>query len=91
VDADGKPQHPGDMAAQLTLAIDNLEAILASAGMTLADVIRLNVYTTDVDEAIQRFGILNERFGDNRYATSVVGVAGLPAQFLVMLEATAVD
>jgi enamine deaminase RidA (YjgF/YER057c/UK114 family) len=91
VDADGKPQHPGDMAAQLTLAVDNLEAILASAGMTLADVIRLNVYTTDVDEAIQRFGILNDRFGDNRYATSVVGVAGLPAQFLVMLEATAVD
>jgi enamine deaminase RidA (YjgF/YER057c/UK114 family) len=27
VDADGNPQHPGDMAAQLELALDNLEAV----------------------------------------------------------------
>jgi enamine deaminase RidA (YjgF/YER057c/UK114 family) len=92
VDADGKPQHPGDMAAQLELALDNLEAIVADAGMTLADVVRLNVYTTDVDELInQHFPRINDRFGNNRYATSILGVAHLPAQLLVMLEATAVD
>lgn len=34
VDADGNPQHPGDMAAQLELALDNLEAVLAAADMT---------------------------------------------------------
>jgi enamine deaminase RidA (YjgF/YER057c/UK114 family) len=91
VDADGKPQHPGDMAAQLELALDNLEAIVAAADMTLADIVRLNVYTTDVDEAIRNFPRINDRFGNSRYATSVLGVAHLPAQFLVMLEATAVD
>jgi enamine deaminase RidA (YjgF/YER057c/UK114 family) len=92
VDADGKPQHPGDMAAQLELALDNLEAVVAAAGMTLADIVRLNVYTTDVDELIsQHFPRINHRFGNNRYATSIVGVAHLPAQLLVMLEATAVD
>jgi enamine deaminase RidA (YjgF/YER057c/UK114 family) len=42
VDADGNPQHPGDMAAQLGLALDNLEAVLADADMTLANVVRLN-------------------------------------------------
>jgi enamine deaminase RidA (YjgF/YER057c/UK114 family) len=92
VDAHGKPQHPGDMAAQLELALDNLEAIVAAADMTLANVVRLNVYTTDVDELInQHFPRINDRFASNRYATSVLGVAHLPAQFLVMLEATAVD
>jgi enamine deaminase RidA (YjgF/YER057c/UK114 family) len=91
VDAGGNPQHPGDMAAQLELALDNLEAIVAAADMTLADVVRLNVYTTDVDEAIRHFTRINDRFGNSRYATSVLGVAHLPAQFLVMLEATAVD
>lgn len=91
VDADGKPQHPGDMAAQLELALDNLEAIVAAADMTLANIVRLNVYTTDVDEAITHFPRINDRFGNSRYATSVLGVAHLPAQFLVMLEATAVD
>jgi enamine deaminase RidA (YjgF/YER057c/UK114 family) len=41
VGAGGNPQ-PGDMAAQLELALDNLEAILAAADMTLANVVRLN-------------------------------------------------
>jgi enamine deaminase RidA (YjgF/YER057c/UK114 family) len=92
VDADGNPQHPGDMAAQLGLALDNLETVLAAADMTLADVVRLNVYTTDVEELFQHFAGAMGRFGDSRYATTVLGVAQLPApQLLVMLEATAVD
>ena len=91
VDADGNPQHPGDMAAQLELALDNLEAVLAAADMTLANVVRLNAYTTDVDELFKLFPRITERFGDSRYATTVLGVGHLPAQLLVMLEATAVD
>ena len=92
VDADGTPQHPGDMAAQLEMALDNLEAVLAGAGMTLADVVRLNVHATDLDEYLKHFGRLAERFGDSRYATSLLGVTQLPAPGLVvMLEATAVD
>jgi enamine deaminase RidA (YjgF/YER057c/UK114 family) len=91
VDADGNPQHPGDMAAQLEMALDNLEAVLAAADMSLANVVRLNVYTTDLDEYIKHFASVNERFGDSRYATSLLGVSQLPAQLLVMLEATAVD
>jgi enamine deaminase RidA (YjgF/YER057c/UK114 family) len=92
VDADGSPQHPGDMAAQLELALDNLEAIVAAADMTLANIVRLNIYTTDVEELINHhFPRINDRFGNSRYATSVLGVTHLPAQFLVMLEATAAD
>jgi enamine deaminase RidA (YjgF/YER057c/UK114 family) len=91
VDADGNPQHPGDMAAQLELSLDNLEAVLGAADMTLANIVRLNVYTTDLDEYLKHFASVNDRFGDSRYATSVLGVAQLPAQLLVMLEATAVD
>jgi enamine deaminase RidA (YjgF/YER057c/UK114 family) len=91
VDADGQPQHPGDMAAQLELALDNLEAVVTAAEMSLANVVRLNAYTTDVDELFKLFPRITERFGDSRYATSVVGVAHLPARFHVMLEATAVD
>jgi enamine deaminase RidA (YjgF/YER057c/UK114 family) len=91
IDSDGNPQHPGDMAAQLELALDNMEAVLAGADMTLANVVRLNVYTTHLDEYLGQFERVNDRFGDSRYATSVLGVAQLPAQLLVMLEATAVD
>jgi enamine deaminase RidA (YjgF/YER057c/UK114 family) len=92
VDADGNPQHPGDMAAQLGLALDNLEAVLAAADMTLANIIRLTVYSTDVAEYLKHSARVNDRFRDSRYATTVLGVTQLPApQLLVMLEATAVD
>jgi enamine deaminase RidA (YjgF/YER057c/UK114 family) len=91
VDAEGKPQHPGDMAAQLESALDNVEAVLAEADMTFANVVRLNAYTTDVDELFRLFPRVTDRFGDSRYATSVLGVAHLPAQLDAMLEATAVD
>ena len=92
MDAGGHPQHPGDMAAQLDLSLDNLQGVLTEAGMTLANVVRLNFYATDVGELLANFQRVNDRFGTSRYATTVLGVAQLPApEFVVMLEATAVD
>jgi enamine deaminase RidA (YjgF/YER057c/UK114 family) len=92
VDDSGNPQHPGDFSAQLELALDNLEAVLAAAGMSVADVVRLNAFTTDMDELLKNFPSITKRFGDSRYATSLVGVTQLPApQLMVLLEATAVD
>ena len=94
VDADGNPQHPGDMAAQLELSLDNLEAVLAAADMTLANIARLTVYTTDFDELLKHWARLRDRFGnsDGGFASTLLGVTRLPAPgLLVMLEATAVD
>lgn len=94
VDADGNSQHPGDMAAQLGLALDNLEAVLADAGMTPANVVRLNIYTTDVDTLLQHFTVLTERFEGTveRFASTLLGVSRLVGpDLLVALEATAVD
>lgn len=92
VDADGAPQHPGDMAAQLELALDNLETVLVAGGMKFDNVVRLNVYATDVDELFKHWSSLPARFGDaGGFATSVLGVTRLAApQLLVLLEATAV-
>jgi enamine deaminase RidA (YjgF/YER057c/UK114 family) len=90
---DGRPQHEGDQAAQLALSLDNLEAVLGGAGMSLADVVRLNVYTTDVDGLFVHYGVLAARLGAAGVApaTTMLGVTRLaiPGQ-LVELEATAV-
>jgi enamine deaminase RidA (YjgF/YER057c/UK114 family) len=53
-DGIGTPQHAGDMAAQVGMALDNLEAVLAGAGMTLSNIIKLNFYTTDMDAFSRR-------------------------------------
>lgn len=90
---DGKPQHDGDIAAQLALSIDNLEGVLGEAGMSLAHLVRLNVYTTDVDLLFQHYGVLAARLGAARVAptSTMLGVTRLaiPGQ-LVELEGTAV-
>ena len=94
VDADGNTQHPGDMAAQLELSLDNLEAVLAAAEMTLANVVRLNVYTTDFDEFVKHWTSLTDRFenSDGGFSTTLLGVTRLfTPQLLVLLEATAFD
>jgi enamine deaminase RidA (YjgF/YER057c/UK114 family) len=91
--SDGEPQHAGDMAAQLALSLANLEAVLGGAGMSLGDVVRLNVYTTDVDLLLQHYGPLASRLGAARVAptTTMLGVARLAVlDQMVELEATAV-
>ncbi|TDC22613.1 RidA family protein [Kribbella albertanoniae] len=93
MNADGKPEHDGDMAGQLELSLTNLEAVLAEAGMSLANVIRLNVYTTDVDLLFQHYGVLAARLGAAQVAppTTMLGVSRLALpDLMVELEATAV-
>jgi enamine deaminase RidA (YjgF/YER057c/UK114 family) len=91
--ADGRPEHDGDMAAQLALSLANLEAVLGEAGMSLANLVRLNVYTTDVDLLFQHYGVLAASLGAARVSpsTTMLGVTRLaiPGQ-LVELEGTAV-
>ncbi|ASR37188.1 enamine deaminase RidA [Prauserella marina] len=93
MDGEGKPQHAGDMAAQLALSLGNLEAVLGEAGMSLANLVRLNVYTTDVDLLFQHYGVLASRLGAEGVApvTTMLGVSRLaiPA-LMVELEGTAV-
>jgi enamine deaminase RidA (YjgF/YER057c/UK114 family) len=90
---DGKPQHEGDLAAQLALSLDNLTAVLDAAGMSLANLVRLTVYTTDVDQLFPHYGVLASRLGAAGVAptTTMLGVTRLaiPGQ-LVELEGTAV-
>lgn len=93
VDANGAPQHPGDMRGRIDLALDNLEAVLTEAGMGLVNVIRLSVYATDVDEALRNFDLLGMRFGPLNCAPpmTLLGVTRLAIPGLMFeIEATAV-
>ncbi|MFK7754729.1 MAG: RidA family protein [Sedimentitalea sp.] len=94
VDGEGNPQHPGDMRAQIALALDNLEAVLAKAGMDLGNVTKLGVYATDVDEALKNFDLMGMRFGPHQVAPpmTLLGVTRLAIPGLLFeIEATAAD
>jgi len=82
------------MRGQIGMALDNLEAVLAEAGMTLANVVRLNTYTTDVDETLASFEVLETRLGAASVtpAMTLLGVTRLfLPELMIELEATAVD
>ena len=90
---DGRPEHDGDVEAQLALAVANLEAVPAEAGMSMENLVRLNVYTTDVDAMFPHYGVLAGKLGAAGVAptTTMLGVTRLaiPGQ-MVELEGTAV-
>jgi enamine deaminase RidA (YjgF/YER057c/UK114 family) len=92
VDGDGNPINEGDMAAQLAQALDNLETVLTEAGMTLADVVRLNFYVTDIDAFFATAESYGARFAEAgcQPASTLLGVSRLAfPQMLVEIEATA--
>ncbi|SDU79674.1 Enamine deaminase RidA, house cleaning of reactive enamine intermediates, YjgF/YER057c/UK114 family [Microlunatus sagamiharensis] len=67
---------PGDMAGQLARTMDNVETVLLVAGMTLSDVVRYDVYTTDMATYFSAAGELVGRFA----AAGVVPCGGIAAQ-----------
>ena len=93
MDADGNPVHEGDMRAQLSQALDNLETVLRQSGCELSDVVRLNYYTTDVDAFFAAQDVLLARLNvaGCRPASTLLEVSRLALPpLLVELEATAV-
>jgi len=54
--ADGEAMHSGDLVAQFRLAWSNLKDSLSIAGMDPSNIVRLNMYTTDVDSFMAAAG-----------------------------------
>lgn len=80
----------GDIAVQTGRVLDNLAAILSSAGSDLAHVVKTTVFMADLSE----FNAMNEayalRFGDHRPARSTFQVAALPRGARIEIECIAV-
>ncbi len=82
------------MRSQISLALDNLQAVLKSADMGLESVIKINIYTTNVQAAIKHFDLLGMRFGAAQVAPpmTLLGVTELAiAGLMFEIEATAAD
>ncbi len=93
VDADGTPINAGDMAAQVNQALNNLETVLGHAGLTLANVVRLNYYTRNVAAFMQASSALAPRLqaAGCQPASTLLGVAELfHPDILVEIEALAI-
>ncbi|MET4140998.1 RidA family protein [Pedobacter sp. UYP1] len=91
MDDQGVPSD-ADMKSQLIQAIQNLEKVITHAGYTFDGIVRLNIYTTSVDELWPHFSILQSWLAKNnvKQATSLIQVTRLTETLKVELEATVV-
>jgi enamine deaminase RidA (YjgF/YER057c/UK114 family) len=93
VDENGQPLHVGDMRRQIEQAFRNLETVLKASGFGLANVVRLNYYTTDVDAFLSAADVVGGRLSAaaSQPPGTLLGVAKLAFPGLMIeIEATAV-
>lgn len=80
----------GDVAAQTTQVLHNLQAVLEEAGSGLTKVVKTTIFLANMDD----FGKVNEIYGsffnEHKPARSTVAVKTLPKNALVEIEAIAV-
>jgi 2-iminobutanoate/2-iminopropanoate deaminase len=67
----------GDVVAQARQVFSNLGAVLAAGGATFADVVKVTVFLTDVDDRARINVVRQEAFGEARPASTLVEIAAL--------------
>ena len=79
----------GGVAAQTAQAIDNIEAVLSAAGKSLRDVVKVNVYLTDMTSFAEMNRVYAECFKAPYPARTTVAVTALPLGAAVEIEVVA--
>ncbi len=79
----------GGVGDQTNQCFDNLFAVLADGGLTSDDVVKVNVYLTDMDDFAEMNAAYATRFTSPPPARTTVGVAALPMNARVEIELVA--
>lgn len=75
--------------AQCEQAIANIEAILLCEHLHIGNVIKINIYLTNIEDLPKVEEIYTHRFGAYKPARSVIGITSLPKEALVQMDAIA--
>lgn len=90
-DAKGNVIGQGDMGTQVRQVLENMKTVLASQGADFGNVVKITIYTTDIDAYLKTGDIRREYWTSGAPASTLVQVERLARpSFLVEIEATAV-
>jgi len=79
----------GDIEAQTEQVFRNLQAVLAAAGASLAQVVKATVFVKDLNDFARLNAVYDRTFGGHKPARSTVEVARLPRDARVEIEVVA--
>ncbi|NQX34144.1 Rid family detoxifying hydrolase [Herbiconiux sp. VKM Ac-2851] len=79
----------GDVVAQTERVFANLGLVLAAAGRTLVDAVKVNVYLTSMEDFAAMNGVYERMFDAPYPARTTVAVAGLPLGARIEIELVA--
>ena len=68
----------GDIAVQARQAFDNIKAVVAAAGGTMDDIVRVGLYLTDLSQFGEVNAVMAEYFSQPYPARSTIEVSALP-------------
>lgn len=77
----------GDIATQIRRVFDNLQAVAEAAGTSLKDVVKLNVFLTDLSNFPTVNEVMADYFAEPYPARAAIGVAALPKAAEVEMDA----
>ncbi len=77
---------PGGISEQTQQVFNNLEAVVKDSGLSMDDVIKVNVYLTTMENFAAMNAVYQTRFNSPYPARSCVAVAGLPLGAMVEIE-----
>ena len=81
---------PGGVGEQTAQVLKNLAAVLAGAGLTLADVVKTNVYLLDMQDFQAMNEVYGRHFSDAPPARTTIAAVGLPLGARVEIDVVAV-
>lgn len=89
-DKDGNVAHRGDFKAQARECFKALKALVEAQGGTLANIVKVNTYLTDIRYRADLVPVREEFFGKEGPASTLVAVAALAhPDYLIEIEAIA--
>jgi 2-iminobutanoate/2-iminopropanoate deaminase len=89
-DKDGNVAHRGDFKAQARECFKALKSLVEAQGGTLANIVKVNTYLTDIRYRADLVPVREEFFGKKGPASTLVAVAALAhPDYLIEIEAIA--
>lgn len=79
----------GDIKEMTVQCLKNVEAIIKEAGAEVKDIIKVNIYVTNIEDFSNINEVYADFFGDHKPARSLVEVSKLPKGGLIEIEAIA--